>query len=168
MPKGMQAIYTRTITSAGSLITFNNIPQTYTDLQLRISSRDNAAVSLSGIVLIPNGSGAALWSGTVLSEGPSSYRYTAGTYGYIGTNVGASATSNMFTVTEVIIPSYTSNLFKQVMSDGGGENNNSTTNPIRPQASLWRSNAPINALTIGTDNGQFAIGSTITLYGISR
>jgi hypothetical protein len=174
MPKGMQAIFTKNISGA-NFYTFNNIPQTYTDLKIVVSARTATGTEAAqGIYLQPMTDGSLLYSGTTLrnlSNSASSYR-TSGNNAWLEFDINSSNnTSNNYAIVEVYIPNYTSNVFKQVIGDVAKEDNSSsgfTYNILR--ANLFRSNGPITAIQLGTNISapNFAAESTVTIYGISK
>lgn len=174
MPKGMQAIYTRAI-GAVNAVTFANIPQTYTDLKVVMSVRAASGTDVAqGVYCQFNGDGSLNYSGVTLrnaSNAVNVYRSNSSN-AMLELDITNSANqANIFTYVDIYIPNYTSNRFKQIIAHSAKEDNNTasyTYNILR--SNLFRSNAPITALQIGTNISapNFATGSTITLYGISR
>lgn len=168
MPKGMQPIYTQTLTSTAS-VTFNNIPQTYTSLLLVGKARAAYTGGFAdGYVYFQDGAGTNLYSSTIQSGNSStmsSYRYTNnGTASAMGVN-GAAHTSNVFTSFKIAFPNYRDGQFKQMLGESVLENDGSAI--VRQDASLWRSVSPITMINLTVANG-FVAGSTFTLYGITR
>lgn len=174
MAKGMEAIYTQTITSGtAATITFNNIPQTNTDLCLRVSARGTqSGGGTQDISVWFNNDQSALYSSTGLtgtSNSIGSYRITNDTrisFALFGS--GADATASAFGNSELYIPSYTTGLFKQITAEAVNGNNSSTNYWMRLLTHLYRSSAPITTLHIAAQTGTLSAGSTFTLYGISR
>jgi hypothetical protein len=169
----LQPIYTQTIGSTAGGITFNNIPQTFTDLKIVVSTRDNNAGHIDGNIVRFNGDTGANYSTTILygsGTNAYSYRNSGATYiDYIAVN-GNTSTANTFSNWEVYMPNYTSANFKQVNIDGVSENN-STTNDQQRQvltAGLWRSTAAITSITVGGYAGNPMQYSTFSLYGITK
>ena len=167
MPKGMQAIYSRTFTSNANGMTFNNIPQTYTDLLIKLSTKSTSPTQdIFGIYL--NGS-QANFNNTSLNGTGGSYNSGRSTYRAVGQMAGTDYTSNAFSNYDIYIPDYTSTKFKQIIVDGVIENN-ATTSAITLVSNLVRTNAPIKSFQYDSSTHgvvQLA-GTTITLYGISR
>jgi len=173
MAKGMEAIYTRTVGAGGGNITFNNIPQTNTDLMILVSCRGLEASVTNQLYLQFNGSGASgSYSVSRLngngSAGASDRASGAnGDFFYAGNFCpNASATSNTFGSASLYIPNYTSASLKQVVIDGVAENNATFSTQVL-SAGLIISSAPITSITLGAF-GTFAQNSTVTIYGISR
>lgn len=168
----LQPIYTQTVdTSFPTAITFNNIPQTFTDLVIKHSSRTSASagtiwdspfINFNG--LTTNQSDTFLF-GNGASAGSARDTRMYGTVYGTSTN---SATSNTFGNSEIYIPNYTSSNFKSSTGHGVTENA-STTSGIALTANLWRSTAAITSITITPSSGAgFLQYSTFSLYGILK
>jgi len=165
MPNTLIPIQTYTLGSTASSVTFSNIPQNYTDLKVVISARgDNS--SSSTILTTFNGSSANmsfkyLWgSGSTAGSGGSS----ANSIAYLNSS---SSTASTFGNVEMYIPNYTSGNNKSFSVDGVTETN-ATTTYMGIFANLWSQTAAITSIGLIPDVGNFAIGSTFTLYGISN
>lgn len=170
----MQPIYTQTLGSGGALnVVFNNIPQTFTDLKVVVSSRSTGS-SLDGVYLMPNAGGSTLFSITALygsgSLGTGSYRSSNTSVGGFATENGTGSTANTFINAEAYIPNYTGSNFKSWISDSVSEDNSTGGQAtVRLFAGLYRSTAAITSLTITNDSGlNFAQYSTFSLYGITK
>ena len=150
------------ISSATSSITFSNIPQTYTDLVLKVSARTTFS-STSDFNIEPNGSAANLTGKRIYGTGTSVLSDSAT---WELTN-GTDTTSNTFINTEVYFPNYASSNYKSFSSDGVMENN-ATFAYSYIMSHLWANNTPISSLTIRSGAGNFVEGSTFYLYGISN
>jgi len=163
-----ELIASNTLASAVSSITFSAIPQTYTDLVVRISARcDAASVDRSLGVrpneLTTNDSNTRLsGNGSTASSGRATTDFDAGRF------TGANATANTFGSVEIYIPNYTSSNYKP-MSVFGVAETNATTVEMRVNALLWSNTAAITSLKIDTDTSPlFDIGSSFFLYGIKN
>jgi hypothetical protein len=150
------------LSSAQSSITFSNIPQTYTDLVLKVSARTTFS-STSDFNIEPNGSAANLTGKRIYGTGTSVLSDSAT---WELTN-GTDTTSNTFINTEVYFPNYASSNYKSFSSDGVMENN-ATFAYSYIMSHLWADNTPISSLTIRSGAGNFVAGSTFYLYGISN
>jgi hypothetical protein len=169
MPKGMQPIFSQTLSSTAS-ITFNNIPQTYTSLLLVAKARSAYTVTFAdGYIYFQDGAGTSNYSATIGSGNGStgsSYRYSSsGTASVFGMN-GAAHTSNAFSSFKILFPNYRDGQFKQMVSESVCENDAASA-IIRNDAGLWRSAAPITQINMTVANA-FVAGSVFTLYGITR
>lgn len=172
MPKGMQAIYTQTVGAGNATtVTFNNIPQTYTDLQVLISPRISSSYVQTGFYIYLNGSTATNYSTTYFQGSGSavgSSRETNNVACFLGQAPAANATANTFGNVSIYIPNYTSGLFKQIVTDVVQEHNASGAYQDLT-ANMARINSPITSISFNTFGyGDFVQNSTFTLYGISR
>jgi hypothetical protein len=161
-------IETITVGSGGAAtVTFSSIPQTYTDLVLKVSARldvndvqvkmyfnaDSTAANYSWRRIYGDGASATSDSGTNLINGSAN---------------GANSTASTFGNMEVYIPNFTSSNKKSSSADHITENN-ATTAYATLAASLWQGTAAISSVTLlPNTTGNFAQHSTFTLYGISN
>jgi hypothetical protein len=171
-----------TVTPSGSTgtITFANIPQTYTHLQLRIQARGTSTaggyytsvgVSLNGDTtatnyyhhyLGGNGSG-AIWS-------------SANTYltNSLINIPNALNTANVFAGGVIDILDYNSTVKNKTLRSINGADLNSTvgfpySGAIFLASMLWNSTAAVNSITFTADatySTNFAAGSSFALYGV--
>ena len=165
----MQPIYTQTVGAGGvSSITFNSIPQTFTDLKLSISTRGlDSALTEPWIRF--NGDSATNYSFTRIygnGTSPTSDRGTSSVM-VILASPGTSYTANTFGSADLYIPNYMASNFKSVISDTVTENN-ATLSFAMLFAGLWRNTSAITSITIGPNGTGFAQHSTFTLYGITK
>lgn len=173
-----EAIATTTVGSGGaSSIDFTNIPNTYTDLLVMVSARNDAAVTNGQVRLQPNGNtttsdyslryvigtGLAVASGT---ESPASNYFW--TY-----CCGDNSTANTFGNSYYYIPNYKSNTNKVITADGTMENN-ATGSRMNITTYLYSNTTAITSiklLTANNDTGasaNFKQYSKATLYGIKN
>lgn len=165
----MTPIYTQTVGAGGAAsITFNNIPQFYTDLKVVVSSRTTTSGAADALGMYINGvqtnrSNTSLY-GTGSSAGSS-----RGTYRDVGTSDGNGSTSNTFSNIEIYIPNYTGSNYKQILSDSVRENN-ATAADLSILANLWSSTAAITSLSFDCASSglNFVQYSTFSLYGLIR
>jgi hypothetical protein len=168
----LQPIYTQTVGAgnAGS-ITFNNIPQTFTDLYITVSTRENTVTgpTFVGQWLRFNGDTGSNYSNTRIygnGSSASSTRDSSQTLAFWGSTPTGSATANTFGNAGIYIPNYTGSNFKSGISDCVAENNATYAEQI-PVAFLWRSTAAITSVTL-LPQIAFSQYSTFTLYGITK
>lgn len=170
MTIAMQPIYTQTVGSGGAAsITFNNIPQTFTDLKLVVSARTSRNVGVTDDFGIRFNSQNTTYSVTAIQgsgTATSSFRVTgASTVSNIITNSNAS-TANAFSSADIYISNYTSANFKSVIIDAVQESNG-TESYQRLIAGLWQNTSAITTISLIPDNS-FLQHSTFTLYGITK
>lgn len=156
-------------TSASS-ITFSSIPQTYTDLHIKMSTRcDGGTNGVLGAVRF-NGDTATNYSDKVMytngntSTGGSTN--TGGTYSFAGSHPGTSSGTYYFGANDMYIINYTLGRWKGWHSDGGGES--STAGSYMAVASgIWMNTAAITSITLFPGGGyNFVQNSVFSLYGI--
>jgi hypothetical protein len=172
MTIAMQPIYTQTLGAAGaSSITFNNIPQQFTDLKLVMSARDNETAADNISFLTFNGdTSSGLYSMTRLfgtgSSTPSD-RYSAFNFIY-GAHANASTgTANTFTSCEIYIPNYGASAFKSTISDYIITNSSGAAYQVLVSG-LWRNTNAITSVSITSNLKTFVQHSTFSLYGITK
>ena len=169
----MQPIYTQTVGSGGAAsITFNSIPQDFTDLRLIASSRMGSASGNYGVRFNADATNSYSWT-YLTGNGTSSSSGRLGSASLtelvVGQINGTDTTADVFSYSSISIPNYTLSNFKQVSADGIRENNATTGIQIL-DASMWLKTAAITSLTIRpyAGNGTFVQHSTFTLYGITK
>jgi hypothetical protein len=156
-----------TVGSGGaSTITFNNIPQNYTDLVVKISSRISNANVWSDIYVRFNKITTGYTDRVVYGTGAAAASLTDTTATGIDIRTSTSAnTASTFGNAEVYIPNYTSSNVKSVSIDGVSENN-ATSAITQLVAGIWSNISTINCIEIIGSGGDFLQHSTATLYGI--
>ena len=166
----MTPIYTQTVGAGGTAsIIFNNIPQVYTDLVLRMSARQASAATSAEFYFFVNSNTATIHSTTWLFGNGSSVgstRANGNTAIVQNFSPAANATSNTFGSVEIVLPNYTSSNFKQFIIDEVSENN-TTAADLRMNAGLIRTTDPVSILRIDSV-GTWVQHSTFSLYGIIR
>jgi len=174
MPTTHTLIQTVTVGSGGiSSIDFTSIPQTYTDLSLRLSVRqsgtggsgnvwDNFTMSFNNLGTNKASRDLHALDNTVQNNNYASEFYFWG-------NIDGS-TAGTFTNTEIYIPNYTGALNKAYSAESVTEHNASALWIMFLQAGLWSNTAAINRITFYTTGGTrtFMQHSSASLYGISN
>lgn len=164
----MKLISSTTVGAGGSAgITFNSIPQTYTDLLIKFSFRSEGT-STTAVLLRLNGSASnALAKGIEGNAATTSSWSDSQSYG--GNIVPSTYTASVFASNEVYIPNYTSTTNHPTSVDTVTENGALTYALQGMIANLWSNATAITSITLtpnGTNN--FAQHSTAYLYGIKN
>jgi hypothetical protein len=157
-----------TVGSGGAAtMTFSSIPQTYTDLLVRVSAR-NTNTSGSGLYMRFN-SISSTYSGKYLEgDGNSAYSGSTTTSYFAAGNVNTSNNNaNTFASTDVYIPNYAGSNNKSGSVDSVYENN-AITAYITMIAGLLSNTAAITQIDITPSANSFAQYTTAYLYGISN
>lgn len=175
VPGSFESIATVTAASNGSstTLTFSDIPQTYTHLQIRGISRATAAGSATiGLLLQCNSDTGTNYTSSHVVYGNGTSALAAGSsasqtsisvanYPYGG------ATTNAFGVMVLDILDYANtNKYKTIRSLNGYEGND-TNGIVTVRSGAWMSTSAITSITIDRGIGtNFAQYTTFALYGI--
>lgn len=165
----MTLIASNTVGSGGvSSVTFSSIPQTYTDLIIKMSARDDISGQVNDNITVSfNGSSA---NGTTKELYGTGSAAGSGSLPNVKSNyiTGASATTNTFSNNEIYIPNYTSSNYKSISSDGAAESN-VTGAFMAMEAGLWSQISAITSISLSSgNNANFVQYSTFYLYGIKN
>jgi hypothetical protein len=165
MPNTYVAIATVTVGAGGaSTIEFTSIPQTYTDLLVKISARGNPSYVNSSFFIEPNGLTTSKTARRLYGNGSSA---STDTNEYIEGN-GSISTALVFANLEIYIPNYTSSNYKSISIDNVTENNATLAYTFFISI-LWSNTSAITSLTFNPYSTDiFNQYSTATLYGIKN
>lgn len=169
----MVPIYTQTVGAGGAAsVTFNNIPQYFTDLKILVSARTSSNAT-DAILHQFNGNSTGVYSQTRLEAQPGTAVFSdrffnqinGGVYTAVADN---SRTASTFGSLEMYIPNYTAANFKSAIVDAVYENN-ATFVQMDLNADLFRDTTAISSVRFFSANGgNFVQYSTFSLYGIIR
>ncbi len=161
----MVAIQTVTVGSGGAAsITFSSIPQTYTDLKIVASLRNNSTADYISISF--NGSTSTFTSRYLTGLGSSGVSSGSRSDSLASaTAVPSDWTASTFSNFELYIPNYTSNTNKSWSSDTALEQNNSYS-VMQLIAGLWSTTSAITSISL-SGTSALAQYSTATLYGVT-
>ena len=158
-----QVIASTTLSSAASTITFSSIPNTYTDLRLVWTG--TSTINVVSMRLRFNADSATNYSNTSLfgdGSAAGSGRNTNRSQIDLPPTGGVSTTVPTFITVDVF--SYAGSTFKTVLATGSDDRNGSGY--ATRDVGLWRSTSAITEFTLSLSSGNFAAGTTATLYGI--
>jgi len=176
MANTYQLIEAKTLTATAASVTFTAIPQTYTDLLLKVSARDDRAGQPNTDLSLRVGYNGTINTGSIYSAiqlygsgSTAGSQSSATTYLYLGMSNGPTSTASTFGNTEIYIPNYTSANNKSVSTDGVSENNAATAYAVL-NAGLISTSNPITDIQISAvyGSGNFEQYSTFYLYGIKN
>jgi hypothetical protein len=162
-----------TVGSGGtSGIDFTSIPQTYTDLCVKLSLRasNNDAYGLIRTRLNGATSGyttTRLYGYSGSGTGVGSDGNTGGTYLYGGYPSANAATANAFGSDEFYFPNYAGSTQKSYSQETTGVNNSGIALQVLI-AGIWTGTSAINQITFNNEYGNWLQYSTATLYGIKK
>jgi hypothetical protein len=159
----MKLIESKTLGTAAAAIEFTSIPQDGTDLFLVASLRavDEQLVSVFNL----NGSTSGFTSKYLMGDGaaPQSSTFTR----FWAAISYSTFTADTFGNAQMYIPNYTGASNKTVSADSVSENNATTANQ-QISAHIWANTDAINSIAISANAGNLAVGSTISLYKITK
>jgi hypothetical protein len=161
MPATYEKIATTTLGSAAATIDFTSIAASWTDLRVVLVCTGSTFIYPSARV----NSSSTLYSYTVLiGDGSSATSYRAPgseiSLSWNGTN-----TTPVFYTLDIF--SYAGSTFKTILTTGE-ENQNGTPEAVNYAVHLWRNTDAITAVNLRGTNGNFAVGTTATIYGIKK
>ena len=156
------------LSTTASSITFSSIPQNYTDILLRISSRTDGANA--GIQVKPNNSGAAYTTRRILKDVSTFSADSITTLNWFGLQNGNWTFSDSFSHNDYYIPDYSSGgTFYKVASLNTTTTNNSTTQYMGFFGNKLNITDDITSIVIVPEgSANFVSGSGFYLYGISN
>lgn len=162
-----------TVSSANGVISLTSIPQTYTDLVIQVTGVINASTSDGGIYVRVNGDSTTTYNWTMLYGNGSSAGSSAATSAtsmLIGAIAGlTSGTATPGTSTINVLGYSFTNVPKRFLGTGALDQNGS--GEVDAFTGWWNSNSAITQIDLRTYNGTsatFAVGTTVSLYGIAR
>lgn len=158
-------IVTRTLDTAQASVTLSNIPNTFSHLVLEFNGTLSTAVSPTFRI---NSDFGTNYSATTISASgsgtPGSTRNSAAAWGGLGAFYAVVNANTPFNM-KINIQRYSdSSAYKTLLTR---LNNSAQYSEIT--VGMWRNTAPVTSITLNgwNDGGQYAIGSTFTLYGIA-
>jgi hypothetical protein len=171
----MKLIEAKTVGAGGiASIEFTAIPQTYTDLKIYASTRDNRAGQPNDDLAVQVGYNGTINTGSIYTfrriwgnGSASNSDSNSGTALFCGMSSGATSTANVFGNNELYFSYYNSSVAKSVLITGTSENNDATAWQVINQGSI-ATNDPITDIKIyGADANLFSENTTFYLYGVT-
>lgn len=162
-----EPIATTTLGTAAQNITFSSIPSTYTDLRIVITFFKETATSQTSCVVRFNSDTGTNYSFiSIYGNGSTAGRTSSTGDTYIYANFFTDATSTYSCFTTIDVFSYAGSTYKTVLTTGSGDKNSSGA--VERGVGLWRDTTAINSVTLRSQVGNFAVGTTATVYGILK
>lgn len=174
MPANYVLLQKNTVGGAGaSSVTFSSIPQTYTDLIIKISARTTDANIAQSMYMTVNGGaqGSVLSQNWIIADGSST---AGGYYNSIGQIYpfyinGSTSTTSSFGNGVIYIPNYANTTKQKSMSfEGVVENSATSQGRVEVGAAKFASTSAITSLLFAPGAGSFTQYSTFYLYGIKN
>jgi hypothetical protein len=160
-------IATATVGSGGSSsIDFSSIPQTYTDLIVKISARNNEADTAASLRFYFNGDTGNINVREARANNATLASYSI-SYAQAGYVAADQTDANCFGASSIYVPNYTSSNYKSSSAETVSVSNTSAQNFSVFSARLWSSTSAVNQITI-TSSGTWQQYTTAVLYGIKK
>jgi hypothetical protein len=164
----MKLIESKTLGTAQASIEFTSIPQDATDLVAVLSLRatsTNSTYRTYGVLLSLNSSTTGFTARALDGSGSSASSFTETRF--MARMPDAAVTANTFGNISIYFPNYAGSTNKSYSVDSVTENNESVAYQTI-LAGLWSNTAAITSATFTAETGNFAVGSTISLYKITK
>ena len=173
MPATYIPIASTTLSSSAASVTFSSIPQTYTDLVVRASTRSSLSGFEEFVNLRVNGLTTSIYSGTRLRGTGSTASSTRNSNqstifaggGFVN---GGFSTTNTFTNVEIYLPNYTASQNKVISTYSATEQNSASENQLMSQGALAQTTSAVTSISLTVNSSDFVAGSTFHLYGIKK
>jgi hypothetical protein len=159
-------IEAKTLGSSAASVEFTSIPQTYTDLLIKLSTRNTSTNVANSILMALNGSSTSFTIRRIEGTGTSVGSQNS-TSNFAGVDDGGGATASTFSNTEIYIPNYAGSNYKSYSVDSVSETNAATIY-MHLLAGLWSNSAAITSIALSDDTANLAQYSTFYLYGIKN
>ena len=171
MPNTFELIASSTVGAGGTVnISFTSIPQTFTDLCLKLSTRSagTGGNAVANLMVQFNGSFASFTGRGLGGNGSITYSSTYTLPNVILTDT-TTATANTFSNSELYIPNYTGSNNKSFSVDNVIENN-ATASWVELDAGLFETSSAVTSITIldYSIGNNIAQHSTAYLYGVKN
>lgn len=157
----MKLIETKTLAVAAASIEFTSIPQTFSDLVMMCSVRENGGDTHRAFIMTINGSNVTSFR-TVVGNGASAANNTS----YVAVTNSSTSTTNTFSNIVFYVPNYTSAILKSISVDYVTEAN-ATTAFAGITAAISPATTAITSMGVSGSGASWVAGSTVSLYGIT-
>jgi hypothetical protein len=152
--------------SGSASIDFTSIPQTYTDLKIVVSAKNNRADTLDHLLIGFNGSTTSFTNRQLTGTSTTASSSTSVPRS-VGVMNSASSTASVFNNGDIYVFDYTSAANKRYSADSVSEVNSVGDNFLCLTAGLWSNTAAITSISLTNNVGtSFVQYTTATLYGI--
>lgn len=158
----MQLIETKTLGTAAASIEFTSIPQTFTDLVMMCSVRENGGDTHRAFIMTINGSEVTTRR-TLVGNGSSASSLTT----YIAVSNSSTSTANTFANVSFYVPNYTSAALKSISVDFVTEAN-ATSAFAGIAAGISPATTAITSMGISGIGASWVAGSLVSLYGVLK
>jgi hypothetical protein len=158
----MQLIETKTLGTAAASIEFTSIPQTFTDLVMMCSVRENGGDTHRAFVMTINGSNVTSFR-TLVGNGATAASNTS----YVGVTNSSTSTANTFSNIAFYVANYTGATLKSISVDYVTEAN-ATTAFAGITAAISPATTAITSMGVSGSGASWVAGSLVSLYGVLK
>lgn len=166
-----QLISSNILSATATSVTFSSIPNTFTDLLLKASTRNDAVGVNYRLDVRFNGNSNSVYSRNYLQTDGSAVGGVRTANLTLWENPeftnGATSPASTFSNAEYYIPSYLATNNRQLSSQGFLPNNTNPSYRISG-CSLFRDTTAISSITLSVNSGNWVVGSSFYLYGIKN
>jgi hypothetical protein len=168
MTSSMTKISTVTLSSTAATISFTDIPQIYTDLLIKLSSRTNRSGFFDDDVYLTFNGASTTYAWRSLQGNGTTTQSRNGATRYAAAANASSASANTFANADIYIPNYAA-IGAKTSTSITVNGSNTTENYLFLSGNRWTTTSAITSidLTSGTSNS-FVAYTTATLYGIKN
>ena len=160
------ALATTTLGSAASSVTFSSIPATYKDLI--VIANASGTVNDQGMRLRFNGDSGSNYSTVAMGAWPNtgfSFQTTTTHALFYSIQIGVNTNGIHTPVIGQIMDYAATDKHKTLLTRANGQNN--TVTETTALATRWANTNAITSMVFTLSSGNFAIGSTFSLYGVA-
>ncbi len=167
MANTYELIGSQTLSGTASTVTFSSIPQTYTDLVVQVSARNNESDNATSLRCYFNGDTSNITVYEMRAIGSTAATYSI-SYAQAGYVAAAQSMSNSFGSASIYIPNY--KVSRNKVSSGDIVQASSTLgeNYLILSARSWSVNDAVTSITLGSGGGSWVQNSSFCLYGIKN
>jgi hypothetical protein len=157
-----------TLSADTATVTFSAIPQTFTDLLIKISTRTTRATSTNDGLMIKLNATTTPYSSRSLTRDDGSIATYGDLFGvgYVINTASAGVTASIFASSDVYIANYAGSNHKLITSETVVETN-APQNRLENMVNIWTNTDAITSIVFGSYGSSNLVQySTYTLYGI--
>lgn len=155
------------ITSTTASVTFSSIPQTYTDLVVQLSARNNESDNATSLRCYFNGDTGNITVYELRAIGGTAGSYSI-SYAQAGYVASLQSVADTFGIATIYIPNYTGSLTKSSIGDIVQSSSTQSENYAVGSSRSWNSGDAITSVTLASGGGSWVQYSNFYLYGIKK
>jgi len=160
-------IETKELSTTTASVEFSSIPQTYTDLMLKVSARSTEVDTFTSLRVYFNGvtTNQTAVEGRVINTTIVSYSVAYAQAGYLA---GGQTDANLHGSANIYVPNYTGATSKVSAGDVFLASNTAAQNVLVFSSRKWTVTDAVTSITVAPANGSWVQYSNFYLYGIKN